>query len=263
MILSIQSKNVFAEGSNYAFELLSDVPLFSETTETKIDAACSALRSAMEAMDEERFFKPIVLSFARSLSFVLHSPKNIDRNDPPDLEGALKRIKDLRDKELAQEDFVEISQAGEALKHLLLYIETIDLYNVALGLYDLELAYMVITHAQRDPGEALIGLKRFAEMEPENIRFAEIDRYLHRYSKALQHLVESGSEFLDAAMDLASEQNLFSELMGHVKNDEEKRRKVLAHYGNWLKERGMAEDAAVAYLSAKEFRSAMDAYQLS
>ena len=58
-------------------------------------------------------------------------------------------VKYARIKELDQGDEPDgQSNAGEALKHLMRYVETAELYRIALGLYDLELAYMVVTHAQ-------------------------------------------------------------------------------------------------------------------
>ena len=38
--------------------------------------------------------------------------------------------------------------AEKTLKHLLLHIDAEELYRVALGMYDLPLAYMVISNAQ-------------------------------------------------------------------------------------------------------------------
>lgn len=44
------------------------------------------------------------------------------------------------------------SAADAALKHLLLYVDVDALYAAALGLYDLPLAFMVVSHSQKDPG---------------------------------------------------------------------------------------------------------------
>jgi hypothetical protein len=43
----------------------------------------------------------------------------------------------------------ELSSAADAaLKHLLLYVDVDQLYQAALGLYDLPLAFMVVSHSQ-------------------------------------------------------------------------------------------------------------------
>lgn len=68
----------------------------------------------------------------------------------------MRVIKDARETELLGEQDLAIlpgneSIAGAALKHLMLYVNTDKLYDVALGMYDLEMAYMVVTNAQVSP----------------------------------------------------------------------------------------------------------------
>lgn len=52
-----------------------------------------------------------------------------------------------------------------ALRHLLLHVDPDVLYRCALGLYDLGLAFMVVSHAQKDPGEYLDELSRFGAVQ--------------------------------------------------------------------------------------------------
>jgi len=65
--------------------------------------------------------------------------------------------------------------ADGALRHLLLHVDADALYRCALGLYDLGLAFMVVCHAQKDPGEYLEELSRFGAVEvrrlPTALRF--------------------------------------------------------------------------------------------
>lgn len=88
------------------------------------------------------------------LTFVEGGQFYANRSDPPDLDSALKCIKSAREAELealnsqSTGKAVASEQASKALKHLMLYVNTSTLYEVALGLYDLELAYMVVTNAQ-------------------------------------------------------------------------------------------------------------------
>lgn len=74
------------------------------------------------------------------------------RTDPPDLESALRVIKASREAELSGQPQSVLSDnesgAGAALKHLMLYVNAVKLYEVSLGMYDLEMAYMVVTNAQ-------------------------------------------------------------------------------------------------------------------
>jgi len=72
-----------------------------------------------------------------------------NRCDPPDLESALLVVKSIRTNEIEPEtDTGGNSVAAEALKHLMLYVDTSELYRISLGLYDLSLAYMVVINSQ-------------------------------------------------------------------------------------------------------------------
>ena len=107
----------------------------------------------------------------------------------------------------------------------------------------------------------MIELEQFAAVEPLRYRYATIDRYLHRFSRALSHLVAAGAKHLDEAIDLASEHQLFHELLSHMGDGHANRKRVLVEYGHWLKDRGMQEDAGAAFLAAEELSLALDAYQ--
>ena len=70
-------------------------------------------------------------------------------------------------------------------------------------MYDLELAYMVVGHSQRDPGEYMIQLQQFGAVAEDKVRAAAIDRHLGRHLSALRHLVAAGH--FDEALALAKE----------------------------------------------------------
>lgn len=182
---------------------------------------------------------------------------------PPRLKDALAFIKTLRLKELAnhQAEEQESHLAGDTLKHLMLYVETSELYRVALSQYDLDLAYMVITNAQRDPGEYLNELQTFAEVESESYRCALIDIHLHRPATALKHLIAAGTDHLEEAIELAKDHQLFHELLSRLEGQTEGQTVVLVEYGHWLKSRGMLEDSGAAFLAANELQLALESYQ--
>jgi elongator complex protein 1 len=210
------------------------------------------------------------------------------RSQPPDLEAALLAIRDA--KEGASSSSSSTSQptsaaaaaasaaADGALKHLLLYVDADQLYRVALGLYDLSLAFMVISQAQKDPGEYLAELSAFNEPD-ENLRRAHIDRHLGRYPRALQHLVAAGPDHWEAALLLAQQQGLLRQLLhllqGRASSQEQQQegqlsggvsvqewiRRTLAAYGQALLQQRRAEDAAVAFTAAGDLEAALGAYK--
>lgn len=71
--------------------------------------------------------------------------------------------------------------ADDGVRHLLLTVDVEKLYRAALGMYDVQLAYLVIAHSQRDPGEYLLELQRFAGVANEHLRRHSIDMHLKRY----------------------------------------------------------------------------------
>ena len=72
-------------------------------------------------------------------------------------------------------------------------------------MYELPLAYMVIAHSQRDPGEYLLELQGFAAKPSQPLRRHAIDAHLGRWPQALRHLVAAGDEHFNAALGLAED----------------------------------------------------------
>jgi IKI3 family len=81
----------------------------------------------------------------------------------------------------------------------------LSLCRAALGLYALDLAYMVIAHSQRDPGEYMLELQQFAAIAGPELQRHAIDTHLGRFNRALQHLMAAGDEHFDDALDFARE----------------------------------------------------------
>lgn len=84
------------------------------------------------------------------------------------------------------------------------------LYDVALGMYDLELTTQTAQFTQKDPKEYLPYLKVLNEMGPVTRR-VKICMDLKRYSSALKELVGGGDDYYDEALDLVSSQGLYLE----------------------------------------------------
>lgn len=77
--------------------------------------------------------------------------------------------------------------------------------RAALVMHDLQLAYMVIAHSQRDPGEYMLELQGFASAPSPALQKHAIDMHLGRWLPALQHLLAAGDEHFDAALRLAQD----------------------------------------------------------
>lgn len=70
-------------------------------------------------------------------------------------------------------------------------------------MYDVQLAYMVVAHSQRDPGEYLLELQQLIKAPSEDLRRHAMDMHLGRFPSALQHLVAAGEGHFLEALKLA------------------------------------------------------------
>jgi elongator complex protein 1 len=220
------------------------------------------------------------------------------RSDPPDLEAALLAIKDAKEAALKQEqedlegrhrrDGKPTDAAGEAIRHLLLHVDSDRLYEAALGLYDLPLAFAVASEAQRDPGAALEELRALGRERDPNLRAAAVDARLGRHDRAAANLLAAGPAHFDRALSLAKEHAFTRRFVAMVRGQrvqgqesgaaegekatgqavlpspDTKRSQLneaLAAYGEHLLASGRAEDAALAFAAASRPSRAVDAYR--
>ena len=70
-------------------------------------------------------------------------------------------------------------------------------------MYELELAYMVVAHSQRDPGEYLMELQQFADKPDGPLREYAINLHLQRTSAAIRNLLAAGDSHFSQAVALA------------------------------------------------------------
>ena len=75
----------------------------------------------------------------------------------------------------------------------------------ALEMYGLELAFMVISHSQRDPGEYMLQLQQVAAQPEGPLRRHAIDVHLGRWRHALSDLLQAGLAHFEQALALATD----------------------------------------------------------
>lgn len=227
----------------------------SEEIPDKINAVCAAVESYIQSLPDDSLRRNWMCTELTS-----HTKRgNIGK--------ALLRVKEVKEHDL---DIINNQGIGHSpkisaesgLKHILLHNPENDVYNGALQEYELELAYMVVTHSQRDPGEYLAQLQGFAVIENPCIRKAAIDRHLERYSLAIGHLVEAGPEFFPEALALARDQGILRNLLQLV-TCEENKTAVYRALGESLSSKGKYEDAGLAYVAGKDLEQALRSYRLA
>ncbi|KAG1673002.1 hypothetical protein FOA52_005932 [Chlamydomonas sp. UWO 241] len=243
----------------------SDVPL-----EKKVDALCEGLRAAVEASARggDAYVTVVATCHARC--------------DARRLDGALACVKAAKEEGLAaaaagdgKKAAAKDAVADAALKHLLLHVEADELYRVALGMYELPLAYMVASASPRDPGEYLDQLARFRSVGDRHLRHHAIDVHLGRWAPALASLYAAGeAQHFAACLKLATEKGLLRSLLalcgpvsaaaaaGTTDDDAPScSARVLDAYGDVLVGERKHEDAAVAYVGARQYAKALQAYR--
>ncbi|GAX74696.1 hypothetical protein CEUSTIGMA_g2144.t1 [Chlamydomonas eustigma] len=237
LLFAIHNGNVTAQGGPYsgmvttnqptALEAIPSPPSISATTTTaaataagskeappasKVNAVCDAIVAAVEGLPggREKYLNVIVTAFARK--------------EARQLDMALACIRDTKEASLSQGTESSKNAAERALKHLLLHVDADELYRVALGMYSLPLAYMVIANAQ-----ALALAKE------------------HKLLRYLLNLVCSAPS---ATTGVRGDAGM-----------EERRAQTLLAYGVALEEERKYEDAGVAYMAAGEVSKALQAYR--
>ncbi|XP_047162968.1 elongator complex protein 1 isoform X1 [Vigna umbellata] len=217
----------------------------------KVSSVLMAVRKALE--------DHITESPARELCILT----TLARSDPPLLEDALKRIKVIRDKELAHADDrgrMSYPSAEEALKHLLWLADSDAVYEAALGLYDLNLAAIVALNAQKDPKEFLPFLQELERLPTQLMQY-NIDLKLKRFEKALRHLVSAGDCYYDDCMALVKENPQLFPLALQLFTGHTEKMQFLEAWGDHLSDEKCFEDAATIYLSCFNLDKAMKSYR--
>ncbi|KAL9261046.1 Elongator complex protein 1-like protein [Drosera capensis] len=222
-----------------------------DQSDLKVTSVLSAIRKALEEELPENPAREfcILTTYARS--------------DPPALEEALKRIKITREMELSGSNDSRCKSypsAEEALKHLLWLSDPDAVFEAALGLYDLNLAAIVALNAQKDPKEFLPFLQELENLPTVFMQY-KIDLHLHRYDKALEHIVSAGDAYHSECVTLLKHHPQLFPLGLKLVIDPLKRKEVNEAWGDYLFEQKCFEDAATAFLCCSNLEKALKAYR--
>jgi elongator complex protein 1 len=169
---------------------------------------------------------------------------------PPDLEGGLQIIAQLRGQ--AEE------LAEKAAEHICFLADTNQLYDYALGMYDLELTILIAQQSQKDPREYLPYLQGLQEMIPFRRQFT-IDNDLGRKEKALQHLF--ALDAFDELSRYAEKYELHAAAIELCKYQPDRLNALMRLYADFLNSRNRFKEAAVAYEFLHDYSSAIPAYR--
>ncbi|ESN98799.1 hypothetical protein HELRODRAFT_188913 [Helobdella robusta] len=255
----------------------------SSSSSTKVDEICDSLYKVMINKDCDTFFLSILMT-------------NLKRC-PPNVEGALSDIKQLKEgldalkkgtspsttsatatpttATSTTDTTTSISTTApqtihvtptmkttttEALKFIIRLVDVNELFNIALGTYDLQLVVMVAEMSHKDPKEFLPYLNELKEM-PENLRKYTINMKLKRYSQALKYISACGDDHFVYCMKLVKEQSLYSEAFNHFKQDTPQYKEIAGAYGDDLKQKRCYETSGFMYYRAHMYQQALEMFE--
>ncbi|XP_060092966.1 elongator complex protein 1 [Heteronotia binoei] len=223
----------------------SNAPEQLRTDGKKVDLICDAIRTAMEKINASKYCLSILTSHVKK--------------SPPELETALQRIRELREKSPANTGSASVE---EALRYLLYLVDVGELYDHSLGTYDFDLVLMVAEKSQKDPKEYLPFLNQLKKMEINYQRYS-IDKHLKRYPKALGHLAKCGAEHFPELLNLVKDQNLYKEALKLYLPDTQEYKTIGDAYGEYLIQKHLPEEAGLIFFRCGAFQKALDAFRIS
>lgn len=206
---------------------------------SKVNRVCEAFLHALAEADERRYLSSILTAHVRQV--------------PPDLEGGLAVLR----KYLA----TDAALAEEACKYIIFLVSADELYKVALGMYDLELALQIAQHSPRDPREYVPFLRELrAKTPPAYQRFC-VDDYLGRHGKALRSLAQAGESYADDTMAYMVQHKLYREGLAAWAHTPSRLQEAYGLFGDYLSAHQRPAEAATAYQLAHRPTDAIRAFR--
>ncbi|KAK8256152.1 elongator complex protein-like protein 1 [Phyllosticta capitalensis] len=202
---------------------------------TKVNRICDAFLSVLQGRTSTNLQNIVTANVCKS---------------PPDLEGGLQVVAKLKE----QDD----SLAEKAAEHICFLADVNQLYDHALGLYNLDVALLIAQQSQKDPREYLPYLQSLQSMEPLRRQFT-IDDNLGRRFKALTHLHEM--DVFEEVKTYAEKHELYSEAIGLYKYKEDRINEIMKLYAQFLDSRNRYREAAIAFEYLSDYSAATEAYR--
>lgn len=214
--------------------------------ETKIQRICDIVRENLEKKpDNESRILPILTTYVKE--------KSVDG-----LEKALMIIKELKMKE-SNDAKLPVS-SDEALKYLLYMVDVSQLFDVSLGMYDFDLVLLVANKSQKDPKEYIPMLNELNEMDENYKRFC-INKYLKRFEKAVNCLVECGPSKSQELKTFVKYHSLYKEALSHFSSRDEMFKEISEDFGSYLKLKKQYIEAGIVFQKANNIDKAIECYK--
>ncbi|CAH8539315.1 unnamed protein product [Dicrocoelium dendriticum] len=219
--------------------------VLSSRSGTKVNNICDALIHRMR--HDKRFLLPVLTCYAKKI--------------PSDLHSALLQLQEYHE---CGEN--QVWESG--VKHLQYFATPVELYRIALGTYNLDLAQLMAQRTKLDPKEYLTDLNDFRAVahrshpsdNPVTNHIAyqrfRIDHHLQRYSKALDHLNQAGPEYTPDLINYAEDHHLHHQAMEYFEPYSKESKLIGRSWASHLVKEQKLYLAGLVYLRCGLFASA-------
>ena len=225
----------------------SEMPFLRER---KVERVCELLRNIMESRtDANRLIQPILTSLVKNQQI-------------PGLEAALRQVKKVRDEEdSSTNDNKKIISSEEALRYLLYLVDVNVLFDIAMGMYDFELALFVASKSQKDPKEYIPLLNDLKKREENYMKYS-IDKHLKRYDTALIHITKSPDKF-NECLEFICNHDMYAKALKIFPIQSEEYKAIARIYGDVLMKNEKYYEAGIMFARSWDLGKALDAYKLA
>lgn len=163
---------------------------FSQSSNDKVIVVCDRLLEIFKSSD--RFTQSAITCLVKK----------------SDIEAALQMIWNIKKCDSNKEE--SFKAVEDLFKYMVYLVNSNELFNIALGTYDLGLVLFVAQRSQRDPKEYIPFLQQFDGLEDSYCKF-KIDCYLKRYDQAVCHISKcQGAAYLQESLQLIENHKLYS-----------------------------------------------------
>ena len=173
---------------------------------------------------------------------------------PPDYISALSLIKPL----LINADI----RLEQAINHACFLSDVNDLYDEAMGMYDLPMALLFARHSQKDPREYKQLLTALEALPRLRQRF-EIDTLLKRHNTALKYLIAAPESSKVEICDYISRHSLYYAALMSIDPNHMAYVDIVEDYGRFLKEQNNFSAAGHAFERARKHDKAIECYKIA
>ncbi|XP_029166752.1 putative elongator complex protein 1 isoform X2 [Nylanderia fulva] len=220
----------------------------SGSDETKVNKVCKLLRDIMERRhDAGNLIQPILVSLVKN-------------HEKQGLEKALAKVKQVKLLEDSQKSvrFRSSTSAEDALKYLLHFVNIDILYDIALGMYDFELAMFVASKSSKDPKEYIPYLNSLKKLSENYMKYS-IDMHLKRYESALEHISKDSTKF-EECFNLVLHQKLYSKALKLFKIGSTEHKRIARAYGEFLLIKTKYQEAGMMFYRSGDLDRAFKAF---